>query len=98
MTSIKYFFRSRFTDIGFCKEKWETQKYEIDLSSIISFESPQETIDSIHEWCENLEYNDIASPKCIEIAKRQLKPALVYGKDWKKQLIFDKRTKGVRYR
>lgn len=93
--SIKYFFRSRFTDIGFCKEKWETQKYEIDLSSIISFESPQETIDSIHEWCENLEYNDIASPKCIEIAKRQLKPALVYGKDWKKQLVFNKRTKGI---
>ena len=93
--SIKYFFRSRFTDIAFCKEKWETQKYEIDLSSIISFESPQETIDSIHEWCENLEYNDIASPKCIEIAKRQLKPALVYGKDWKKQLVFNKRTKGI---
>lgn len=93
--SIKYFFRSRFTDIGFCKEKWETQKYEIDLSSIISFESPQETIDSIHEWCEKLEYNDIASPKCIEIAKRQLKPALVYGKDWKKQLVFNKRTKGI---
>ena len=94
-TSVKYFFRSRFTDIDFGKEKWESQKYEIDLSSIISFESPQETIDSIHEWCENLEYNDIASPKCIEIAKRQLKPALVYGKDWKKQLVFNKRTKGI---
>lgn len=93
-TSVKYFFRSRFTDIGFCKEKWETQKYEIDLSSIISFESPQETIDSIHEWCENLEYNDVASPKCLEIAKRQWKPAQVYGKDWKKQLVFDERTKG----
>lgn len=92
--SVKYFFRSRFTDIGFCKEKWETQKYEIDLSSIISFESPQETIDSIHEWCENLEYNGVASPKCLEVAKLQLKPVLVYGKDWKKQLILDKRTKG----
>ena len=94
-TSIKYFFRSRFTDIDFCKEKWESQKYEIDLSSVISFESPQETIDSIHEWCENLEYNGVASPKCLEMAKLQLKPALVYGKDWKKQLILDKRTKGL---
>lgn len=92
--SIKYFFRSRFTDIGFCKEKWETQKYEIDLSSVISFESPQETIDSIHEWCEKLDYNDAVSPKCLEIVKRQLKPVLVYGKDWKKKLVLDKRTKG----
>lgn len=93
-TSVKYFFRSRFTDIDFGKEKWESQKYEINLSSIISIESPQETIDSIHEWCENLEYNDVASPKCLEIAKRKLKPALVYGKDWKKQLVLDKSTKG----
>ena len=29
------------------------------------------------------------------MAKLQLKPALVYGKDWKKQLILDKRTKGL---
>lgn len=92
-TSIKYFFRSRFTDIDFCREKWESQKYEIDLSSIISFESPQETLDNIHEWCENLDYKDTVSPKYIEIVKRQLKPSLVYGKDWKKRLVLDKKSK-----
>ena len=80
--------RTRFSNIDFCHDSWEEQKDNIEFD----IDCNPDTMDSIKEWCENLNYPEISNPKVEEIRKLEVQPTLVFAKYWGKHLRYDDST------
>lgn len=80
--------KTRFSNIDFNQKSWDEQKYDIELD----LDCDQDTIDSIKEWCEGLEYSEDSNPKMDVIRNLGIRPTLVFGKYWRKHLRYDDPT------
>lgn len=77
--------RTRFSNIDFCHDSWEQQKDNIEFN----IDCNPDTMDSIKEWCEKLNYPENSNPKVEVIRQLAIQPTLVFGKYWGKHLRYD---------